>query len=420
MEPQRTSLPGRRSAEGIRAGAAPEAPTASAVGAAERPSIAGSVDLFPVLAGDAHLNHAGVAPLPAPVAAAMRRVVDAWSTDGPQPWGYVAIDRLRRLAAELLGVASDEVAIVPNTSTGLAIVAAGLALGAGDVVVTTGVEFPANRYAWEHRIQDGLALTIVPPGPDGLFVDDDAVVEAMRRDFPGRRTRLLAISHVQFASGQRHDIARLAAAAHELGGLICLDAIQSIGAIDVRCGAWEVDFAAADGHKWMLGPEGTGILVVRRAHLERLRPPLVGCMSTASPLDYDRYDARLHPSARRYEPGCHSIVGIAGLAAALELLLGERIDRVEPQVLRRAAEIAEALRGAGHRVLSRGHDGDGDRGSGIVAAAPREGGPPEALLARLRSAGIHGVVRRGLLRLSPHFYNTLEQVERVREALARG
>lgn len=381
------------------------------------PSLVGDVDAFPVLAGDVHFNHAGVAPLPASVAAAMRRVVEEWSTDGPQPWAYRRIDRLRDCAATLVSASRDEIAIVPNTSTGLAIVAAGLGLGTDDVVVTTGVEFPANRYVWEHRMQDGLGLKIVAPGSDGCFVDDDAIVEAMRQSFPGRRTKLLAISHVQFASGQRHDIERLAHEAHALDGMICLDAIQSIGALHVDITGWEIDFASADGHKWMLGPEGAGILVVRREHLDRLRPPLVGCMSTVAPLDYDHYDARLHPSARRYEPGCHSIVGIAGLTAALELLLGEGIERIAPRVLKLAGDLAEILRRRGLRVLSR-HDGLD--GSGIVTAVPADGRPAEVVHRTLLAAGVHGVVRRGCLRLSPHFYNTAAQLERVGEALGKG
>lgn len=388
--------------------------------------------MFPALAGDIHLNHAGVAPLPGPVADAMRAYVDDWSWRGPQPWAYARANRLRELAAQLVGAASaDEIAIVSNTSTGIAIVAAGLGrarddgsggaaprgLGRGDVVVTTAVEFPANRYAWDDRVGDGLELVVVPAFDDaGRFVRDDDIVAAMRAAFSGRSgTRLLAISHVQFATGQRHDLARLCAEARRLGGLVSVDAIQSIGQMPFEAERWGVDFASADGHKWMLGPEGAGILYVRREHLERLRPPLVGWLGSAHPFDYDRYDATPHPSARRYEPGALPMAGVVGLAAAVDLLLEEGLESIERRIAERAGDLTERVRGAGCRVARL--DQNVGPSSGIVAFEPPPGMSPTTLDERLRARGVHGVVRRGLCRLSPHFYNTSEQMERATEAV---
>ena len=373
--------------------------------------------VFPVLAGEVQLNHAGVAPLPRPVADAMRAYLDDWSWHGPKPWAYHRIGVLRGLAARAIGAASaQEIAVVPNTSTGLATVAAGLALGDGDVVVTTGVEFPANRYPWEDRRRDGATLVVIEPtDPTGRLVDDAAIVRAMREAFPRHRgTKLLAISHVQFSTGQEHDAAMLCAEARALGGLVCLDAIQSVGQMPLRVDECGVDFLAADGHKWMLGPEGCGVLYVRQVNVERLRPPLVGWFSTVNALDWDHYDVRFAEGARRYEPGCLSLVGVAGLAAGVGLLLEGGLDRVQARVRELAMALAERAERAGLAVVSRHGEGVGN---GIVSLDAGGEAANRAVEARLRAAGIHGAVRRGVLRLSPHFYNTMEQVERVGEVL---
>lgn len=372
--------------------------------------------VFPVLAGDVQFNHAGVTPLPRPVAEAMKAYIDDWSWRGQQPWAYLRLGALRSLAAKAVGATSaDEMAIVPNTSTGLATVARGLSLGAGDVIVTTAVEFPANRYPWDDRARDGATVVVVEPSDArGWLLDDAAIVAAMREGFPKARQGLLAISHIQFASGQEHDIPALCAEAHALGGLVCVDGIQAVGQMPLDVEGWGVDFLAADGHKWMLGPEGCGILYVRAEHLERLRPPMVGWTSIEHPLDWDTHDFTLAASARRYETGCHNLVGAIGLAAGLDLLLTEGLERVQRSVRSVATELAEAARSAGLHVIS-AHGPD--RGNGIVALDAGSSEANQTLHSKLKTAGIHSAVRRGILRLSPHFYNTAEQVGRVSEAL---
>jgi len=321
------------------------------------------------------------------------------------------------LGARAVGAASaEEIAIVPNTSTGLATVARGLELGEGDVIVTTAVEFPANRYPWDDRQAAGASVMVVEPGDaEGRFIQDEAIVRAMRDAFRGRGgTRLLALSHVQFATGQQHDLPMLCAEAHALGGMVCVDGIQSVGQMPVEVERWGVDFLSADGHKWMLGPEGCGILYVRGAHIERLHPPLVGWWSMRDALDWDRHDFTLAPGARRYEPGCLCLAGVVGLAAGLELLLDEGLSQVQRRLRGVASSLAAKAQSAGFSVLS---PHAADLGNGIVAL---DAGGPEAnrrVEASLKAAGIHAAVRRGVLRMSPHFYNTMEQIERAGEAL---
>ncbi|MCA9285423.1 MAG: aminotransferase class V-fold PLP-dependent enzyme [Phycisphaerales bacterium] len=383
-----------------------------ATNASRPPSVAGNPEVFPILETGVFLDHAAVAPLPRPVADAMRRFVDDWSQRGPQPWAYARIVALKEAAARLAGAASrDEVAIMPNTSSGLATVALGLDLGQGDTVVTTAIEFPSNRYVWDDRVRAGVRLVAVPPADGGCLMRDEDIVRAMREAFPSTRgTRLLAISHVQFSTGQRHDLAQLADEAHRLGGLVCVDAIQSLGQVPFRMREWGIDFVSADGHKWMLGPEGTGVLIVCHEHFERLRPPIVGWLNTANAMDYDRYDRSFAETARRYEPGAHAMVGVVGMAAALELLLEEGLDRIEPQVEALAGRLADGVRSAGVAVAS---PHDPGRGSGIVAIRPPAGIDLQAWFAAIQEHGVRGAVRRGFLRLSPHFYNTAEQIDQA-------
>lgn len=399
--------------------------------AASSRTTAGDPSVFPVLRSSVFFDHAAVSPLPAPVADAMRSFITTWSEQGPQLAGYDVVRDLRVAAAQLCQVEADEVAIVPNTSTGLATVAGGLALGEGDVVVTTSIEFPANLNVWMDRARLGLRVVPVEPRGDGFLVHDDDIVAAMREAFSASRgTRLLAISHVQFSTGQRHDIARLAAVAHELGGLVCVDAIQSLGQLPVRCTDWEIDFVSADGHKWMLGPEGTGIFVCRRGHFERLRPPIVGWLNMEQALRFGLAEIEFASTARRYEPGAHSMVGIAGLNAALRLILDEGVERIEQRITALTGRLAQGARTAGHDVVAwpggagreDAPDGGGcveDRptASGIVAVRPRDGETAESWAERLRMRRIRVAARRGLLRISPHFYNTTEQVDEVVAAL---
>ncbi len=376
----------------------------------------GDAALFPVLDSLTYLDHAAVSPLPRPVAAAMRRYVDAWERFGSQSWAYDMPARLRRLAATLIQAASEEeIAIVPNTSTGLSTVARGLQLGPNDTVVVPQVEFPANRFVWEDLQQDGVRVVIVPADGE-LQVADDALIQAMHDTFKPDATNLLALSHVQFATGQHHDVARLARAAHHCRGLIVVDAIQSIGHVPFHVEAMGIDFASADGHKWMLGPEGVGIFYCRRIHLERLRPPIVGWLNMVDAASFSGDHMILRRDGRRFEPGCWNIAGICGLSASLELLLKAGLEAIENRLL----DLARFTRAAAHRA---GYDVVGgvepQHPSAITALWPRpEQGRPDHVVKTLEERGIRIAARRGLIRISPHFYNTEHQIEQAIEALA--
>jgi cysteine desulfurase / selenocysteine lyase len=375
----------------------------------------GDSTLFPVLDSVTYLDHAAVAPLPAPAASAMRRYIEAWERFGSQAWGYEVPAKVRRLGAEITGAASDEeLAVVPNTSTGLATIARGLQMRRGDVVVVPQLEFPANRFVWEELEQDGVEVVVVP-ADEHLIIQDDRLIDAMRTAFRPRATNVLAVSHVQFSTGQRHDVARLAEAAHERGGLIVVDAIQSIGQMPLDAERSGIDFAAADGHKWMLGPEGAGILYCRRKHLERLRPAIIGWLNMMDAAAFSADHMVLRRDARRFEPGCWNLGGLMGLAASLELLLRVGVEAIEARVSHLAGRLREGLRGSGFELVEL----PAGASSGIVAAWPRPTDVrPDQVIKRLEERGVRLALRRGLFRISPHFYNTDEHMRQAIEGLS--
>ncbi|MEM7680881.1 MAG: aminotransferase class V-fold PLP-dependent enzyme [Planctomycetota bacterium] len=382
----------------------------------------GDAQAFPVLGERCFWNHAAVAPLPAATAEAIAASVRAAcreSFDGSAR--YAAVERMRGLAARLIGAASpDDVALVPNTSTGLATVARGLGLGAGDRVVITAAEYPANRYCWTDLKQDGVEVVEVPEGAD-LRVDPGRVADAIT---PG--TSAVALSHVQFATGYRCDLRPVVKAAHRVGAAVCVDAIQSVGVLPVDVEALGVDFLVADGHKWMLGPEGVGILYARREVAKRMRPPIQGWMSVVRPTDYDAYrDGQWPENARRFEPGSWNVAAAAGLGASLSLLSEVGVDRVWERVRKLCDLAIGRLEGLGLRCVSPmgACEGVGER-SGIVAFDLPEGAPTggssnaEALMRALRKQKVHVSARRGRLRISPHFYTPESDVDRLAVAMS--
>ncbi|MEO1237443.1 MAG: aminotransferase class V-fold PLP-dependent enzyme [Planctomycetota bacterium] len=227
---------------------------------------------FPVLRKLDFFNHAGVAPISGPAAAALEEYARQASESAYVDAGwYRRANQVKGLAADLIGAQGPhEIAFVPNTSTGLAMVAKGLEMRPGDRVVITDVEYPANRYPWEDLKRWGVEVIEVPQDDDGR-VSVEAVCDAVND-----RTRAVAISHVQYASGFCIDLRPIADMVHQAGGYLCVDAIQSCGVRPVDVEAMGIDFLAADGHKWMLGPEGLGFFYCRAELCDRLHPNVVG------------------------------------------------------------------------------------------------------------------------------------------------
>ncbi len=365
---------------------------------------------FPVTESVVYLNHAGVAPVSTRAAEALERYLAEATRHGADD--YVAryereIERVRGRCARLIGASPDEVAFVQNTTEGLGIVASGLDWRRGDRVVTCDLEYPSNVLPWKSLAPRGVE-TLVLRGVEGRL-PLDSVAEALRSP----ATRLLALSSVEFGSGARNDLARLGELCREHGVLLCVDAIQSVGCLDLDVSSLAIDFLAADGHKWMLSVEGCGVFYCARRLLEQVTPRVVGWSNVASRGDYDRYDLTLSETATRFEAGSPNTGGIFALGGAVDLLLELGVPAIEERVLDLSEQLVEGLARRGARVL--GPRGPGEA-SPIVSFVLGDEAPEDTVV-RLRERGFLTACRRGGVRASPHFYNTPAELDALLETL---
>jgi selenocysteine lyase/cysteine desulfurase len=363
---------------------------------------------FPVTERWAYFDHAAVAPLPRRSGAILR----AWAEDQEQngvvhwPNWERRLETLRAGAARLINAHSDEIAFVGSTTQGIGLVAEGFPWRVGDSVVTAAEEYPSNIYPWMNLASRGVSLRTVPSREGRIWVED--LAEAIDGS-----TRVLTISHVEFASGFRNDLDALAGLCQERGVALFVDAIQGLGPLVIDVQRTPIDFLAADGHKWLLGPEGAGLLYVRRDWIERLRPLGVGWHSVVGSYNSPEIDFRLKPNAQRWEGGSFNMPGLQALGASLSLFLEIGPDVVSNRILDRAAAVRAIAVAAGWRVV--GSTWPGDR-SGIVALE-RPGVDPNTVVRSLRARGVAVACRRGKLRISPHVYNDEEDLERLAEGL---
>ena len=377
--------------------------------------LVGNADAFPVLKRWQFFNHAGVCPLPAVAAEALRRYA-AQAEEAAYLAGtwYPDVEKLRRLSAELIGADPDEVAFVKNTSEGLSIVAAGVDWQFGDRVVTTNVEYPANVYPWMEQVRSrGVKLVRVEEQTDEngrRAVPLDRILEEAAHP----KTKIVALSHVEYASGQRHDLARIGQFCRDHGKLFCVDAIQSVGVLPVDVRKMNVDYLAADGHKWMLGPEGAGIFYCRRELIERTRPIMVGWMNVINAQDYGDINYTLRADAGRFECGSYNVPGLLALKAALELIKGARVGAVAQRVRELTDLLIARLERKGYQIVS---PRDKWQWSGIVSFTSPTHDPKRVVLDMRKDHQTEIALREGRLRASPHFYNTEQQIERMVEVL---
>ena len=358
--------------------------------------------LFPALEQQTFLNHAGIAPCSTRVIAAMRTVLNEQANLGSA--GYpLWIDRVasvRRQAATFIGAAPEEIAFVPNTSSGLSLVAEALPWQPGEAVLVPAPDFPANVYPWWHLSRRGVRIIEVPRRDGRLEVADLAHAR-----HPG--ARVLALSSVDFATGFTADLPAIGAFCREHGLLLIVDAIQSLGVLPLdvkRCG---IHALAAGAHKWLCGPQGIGVLYVDCGLLPRLTSPLVGWKSVTAEEDFTLHFDLRHDAAG-FEPGTLNMAGIAGLGAALELLAEIGSARVQAQVAALTGQLCAGLEQRGWSLVSPRQESER---AGIVAGV----GPvdPRELFRHLAANGVVTALRHGRLRLSPHFANNAGDIDNL-------
>jgi cysteine desulfurase / selenocysteine lyase len=363
---------------------------------------------FPVAERYVYLNHAALGPLPRRTADAVAAVAADFRDRGmlaERAW-LPAVTRARELTARLLHVAPEEIAFTKNTSQGLNIVAAGVPWKPGDVIVTVRGEFPANVYPWLALQQAGVQVRFVQPRQGRILLSD------LNQALNG--AKMLAISWVQYSNGFRIDLAALSELCRRRGVLLCLDAIQGVGALPLDLRATPVDFCAFGGHKWMLAPQGIGVLYISSRMRELLGPMNTGWMGVAwkNYTAFD-YESPLIEGAPRYEEGTRSLAGIAGLEQSLSLLL-----EIGPATI--AGRLSSLTEHLVQRLLARGYQMltpllPVER-SGIVTFAHGQRSAHE-LWDRLRASRIVAAVREGGVRISPHLYNTIDEMDAVVDTL---
>lgn len=359
---------------------------------------------FPVAGRYTYLNHAAVAPLCLPAARAMERLSQDCLMHGAvhyEEW-MASYTGFRRAAARLIGAEAGEIAIVKNTSEGIATVALGMDWKAGDQVVVFREEFPANLYPWQKLEARGVGLRWL-----SVYDPPERIEEA------ARGAKALAISFVNYLSGYRVDVERIGDICRRNGVFFFLDAIQGLGAFPLDVRRAGIHALAADGHKWLVGPEGCGLLYIQRAWQDRIEPVEFGWTNVAKFADYSSRDMTLRSDAGRYECGTLNTIGCFGLQASMEFLLEVGVERIAPAVLELAGRLAEGAQAKGYELACPRTE---ESGSGIVSIR-REGLDSRQLVSLLRERDIIAAPRQGWARLSPHFYVSPEQIERTIDAL---
>lgn len=358
---------------------------------------------FPHEVGLRYLNHAAVAPWPLRATQAVAAFAEQNSRSGARdyPQWLKTEQRLRERLQRLLNAPSgDDIALVKNTSEALSFVAFGLDWRDGDQVVISDQEFPSNRVVWEALKDRGVEVIAV--ALDGTDPELDLISACTAR------TRVLSISAVQYASGLRLDLPRLGRLCNHKGVLLCVDAIQQIGALPFDVQECDCAFAMADGHKWLLGPEGLGVFYCRSDLRQQLKLHEYGWHMLEHSGDYERRDWQPAASARRFECGSPNLLGTMALDASLSLLEDVGMDEVAAQLQRRIDWLDEALRAVpGVTVRS---PADCTRRAGIVTFSVA-GKDPQQLYRQLMAEQVVCAPRGGGIRLSPHFYTTAQVLD---------
>ena len=367
---------------------------------------------FPVAARQAFLAHAGVCPLPRRVAEAVQAHAEACTGDD-QEEALVpgVVGRVRRLAAGLIGADHDEISLVGPTSLALSQVAAGLQIRRGQNVLVYHDCYPSNVYPWMALADRGVEVRLMNIRELGKvrLVDVQGQVD--------EDTRLVALASAHYLTGWRINVDAIGRMLRSKGILFCLDAIQTLGAFPTSVA--HVDILAADAHKWLLGPCAAGILYVRKEVRPQIRPVVHGWHNLQCPDFLTQDDLVFHEGARRYEAGTHNFLGLHGLKASLELIQEVGVEAIAAELARKRLLLVPALAAKGYTVLQ--GEAHADNAGGITSFH-REGTDMRALHQKLKAAGIGTSCRilpggQAVVRISPHFYNTDDELRRCLDLL---
>ena len=366
--------------------------------------------LFPITRSFNYLNHAAVSPPPTPTIAAVEsqlRDVNANGSLHYREW-VATKERARQLVATMIRARPEQVAFLRNTSDGLSSVANGLRWQSGDNLVTFSNEFPSNVYPWR-RLRDTIGVEIRVCEERNGRIDLKELASLI-----DARTRVVAISHVQYASGFRADLERIGKAARQHDALLVVDIIQSLGVIPIDVESELIDVAAAAGHKWLLTPEGIGLLYLSDRARERIEPTLVGWISVINPEDYNNFAQEWNKGALAWESGTGPSALFYGFEASLRLLTETGVAQIKEYLEDLTNHLCERLANSAYEVVSSRAPGEKSQ---IVCIRHKDGVSPMSLYAHLRERQIITAPRGDRLRISPHLYNTVKEIDAVIDSL---
>lgn len=373
---------------------------------------------MPISLQFAYFDHAAVSPIPAKTSEAISLFASQATHEGDTRWleWSASAQKARSIGAAILGATESEVALVANTTTGIGIVAEGFPWEPGDNIVVPDNEFPSNLLPWRNLVRRGVEVRLVPTPASG------EVTAELLRGYLDTRTRIVSVSWVGFLSGFRCDLAEISQMVHANGSLLFIDAIQGLGAFPINVQELDIDFLSADGHKWMLGPEGAGLLYIRQKNLDQLAPVGLGWNSLAT-AGFDPKSVQLKTSAAKFEGGSSNLMGVIALGTSLSILheLGtnqsdsgfhnailENVEQLNEMLLRN--DFQTTLPNQQHNR------------SGILGIRwPNADSEGDAAYVRARKhllqQNVVLSVRGNRLRAATHAYNTLEDHSRLVEAL---
>jgi selenocysteine lyase/cysteine desulfurase len=366
--------------------------------------------LFPITQTYNYLNHAAVSPPPAPTIAAVESQLRDVSFNGSLNYRHwvATKERTRQMIAGIMGARPEQVAFMRNTSDALSSVANGLRWQAGDNLVTFQREFPSNVYPWL-RLRDSLGVEIRVCEEQNGRIDLDQLISLI-----DDRTRVVTISHVQYASGFRADLERLGQAARRHDALLVVDIIQSLGVMPLDVEGELIDVAAAAGHKWLLTPEGIGLLYLSDRARERIQPTLVGWVSVPNPDDYNNFEQGWNRGTLAWETGTGPSALFYGMEASLKLLTETEIGRIADYLEELTDHLCGRLEHSAYEVVSSRTSGEKSQ---VVCIRHRDGLSPMSVYVHLKERNIVTAPRGERLRISPHLYNTPEEIDALVDSL---
>jgi cysteine desulfurase / selenocysteine lyase len=377
----------------------------------------GDREHFPDLEALVYCNHAAISPPSWPVRRAMQNAIVDWGRRASGAFGAYASQRarLREKLGRLIGASGEEIAFMPNTTSGVTAIALSYPWRSGDRVVLFEGEFPANVTPWQ-RAAELFGLEPVFLSTRDFAASDGEGLEKLEAVLV-KGARLVAVSAVEFQTGLRMPIGEMARLCKAHGAELFVDAIQAVGAVPIDVKALGVDYLAAGGHKWLMGPEGTGLLYVRKERARALRPNMFGWLSHEDAIGFLlegpghlRYDRPFKERADAFEVGGVNTIGLVGLEAAVDLLATIGVDAIHEHVVRWGDGVEEGLVERGFRSL---RAPEPHRRSGLLCVLPPDDAPVVALHRALITRGIACAIPDGILRMSPHWPNNADETEQV-------